>query len=289
VLRESDFVSLHCRLTPETRGLLDASRLALMKPGACLINVARGELVDQAALVEVLRERRIAGAALDVFEEEPLPAGDPILALDNVIVTPHWSASTSDVWRATGRAMAEGMLRAARGQVPENVINREVLARPGFLKKLARFARRIAVAFDRFTDDARKTMALARREAEGLRHEVIDPEHILLGLLGLKGIAIVPLLRGLGIEAESIRRELLKGVVRGSAQRATGQMPFTPRAKHVLEEAQLEVGSLGHGYLEPAHLLLGILREGTGATGEALRAVGMSLEAARAELLKALA
>src|SRR4030095_12934235 len=92
VLRESDFVSLHCRLTPQTRGLLDASRLALMKPGACLINVARGELVDQAALVEALRERRIAGAALDVFEEEPLAAGDPILAPDNVHGTPHASA-----------------------------------------------------------------------------------------------------------------------------------------------------------------------------------------------------
>ena len=113
VLRESDFLSLHCRLTAATRGLIGPAQLALMKPTAYFINVARGELVDQAALTEALRARRIAGAALDVFAVEPLPLDDPLLALDNVILTPHWSASTSDVWAATGRAMAEGMLRAA--------------------------------------------------------------------------------------------------------------------------------------------------------------------------------
>jgi phosphoglycerate dehydrogenase-like enzyme len=140
LLREADFVSLHCRLTEQTRRLLGAAQLALMKPTAYLINVARGELVDQPALVDALRAGRIAGAALDVFEEEPLPPGDPLAGLDNVILTPHWSASTTDVWRATGRAMAEGMLRAAAGEVPENVVNREVLGRPGFRAKLARFA-----------------------------------------------------------------------------------------------------------------------------------------------------
>jgi phosphoglycerate dehydrogenase-like enzyme len=140
VLRAADFVSLHCRLTERTHGILGAAQLALMKPSAYFVNVARGELVDQAALVAALRERRIAGAALDVYAVEPLPAADPLLALDNVLLTPHWSASTTDVWRATGRAMAEGMLRAACGQVPDHVVNREVLDRPGFRKKLARFA-----------------------------------------------------------------------------------------------------------------------------------------------------
>jgi phosphoglycerate dehydrogenase-like enzyme len=139
VLREADFVSLHCRLTEATRRLLGAPQLALLKPSAYLINVARGELIDQSALVAALRERRIAGAALDVYAVEPLPAGDPLIGLDNVILTPHWSASTTDVWRATGRAMAEGILRAAVGQVPDNVANREVLERPGFRAKLARF------------------------------------------------------------------------------------------------------------------------------------------------------
>jgi phosphoglycerate dehydrogenase-like enzyme len=139
LLRESDFVSLHCRLTAETHRMLRGEQLELMKPTAYLVNVARGELIDQAALVSVLRERRIAGAALDVFEHEPLPVDDPLIQLDNVILAPHLSCSTSDIWRVTGRAMAEGMLRAACGEVPENVVNREVLERPGFHAKLARF------------------------------------------------------------------------------------------------------------------------------------------------------
>jgi phosphoglycerate dehydrogenase-like enzyme len=139
VLRESDFLSLHCRLTSQTRRMIGAAQLALMKPTAFFINVARGELVDQSALVSALRERRIAGAGLDVFEVEPLPLDDPLLSLENVILTPHWLPATTDVWQATGRAMAEGMLRAARGEVPENVVNSEVLSRPGFRAKLARF------------------------------------------------------------------------------------------------------------------------------------------------------
>jgi phosphoglycerate dehydrogenase-like enzyme len=140
LLREADFVSLHCRLTAETRHLLGATQLALMKPEAYLINVARGDLVDEAALVEALRTRRLAGAGLDVFAVEPLPTDSPLLGFDNVILTPHWSASTTDVWRATGRAMAAGMLRVARGELPDDIVNREVLERPGFQEKLARFA-----------------------------------------------------------------------------------------------------------------------------------------------------
>ncbi|MBI3467125.1 MAG: dehydrogenase, partial [Planctomycetes bacterium] len=96
LLRESDFVSLHCRLTSATRRLIGREQLALMKRTAYLINVARGEVVDQPALVAALRERMIAGAALDVFEIEPLPKDDPLTQLDNVILTPHWSASSAD-------------------------------------------------------------------------------------------------------------------------------------------------------------------------------------------------
>lgn len=139
-LRAADFLSLHSRLSKENHGLLGARQLAWMKPTAFLINVARGELIDQAALADALRNRAIAGAALDVFAVEPPPADDPLLTLDNVILTPHWNASTTDVWQATGRAMAEGMIRAARGLVPENVVNEEVLKKPGFRAKLARFA-----------------------------------------------------------------------------------------------------------------------------------------------------
>jgi len=140
LLHESDFVSIHCRLAPETRGLLGAAQFARMKPSAFLINVARGENVEEAALADALRSGRIAGAGLDVFEHEPLPADDPLLNLDNVIVTPHWLASTTDVWQATGRAMAQGMLRAAQGLVPDDVINTEVLSRSRFRAKLERFA-----------------------------------------------------------------------------------------------------------------------------------------------------
>jgi phosphoglycerate dehydrogenase-like enzyme len=140
VLAESDFVSLHSRLTADKHGLIGRERLALMRPTAYLINVARGELIDQLALTEALQQRRIAGAGLDVFDQEPLPSDDPLTKLDNVILAPHWLASTSDVWRATGRATAEGMIRAASGQVPDNVVNPEVLERPAFREKLARFA-----------------------------------------------------------------------------------------------------------------------------------------------------
>ena len=139
VLSASDFLSLHCRLTAVTRRLIGARQLALMKPTAYFINVGRGELVDQAALTAALRDRRIAGAGLDVFEVEPIPIDEALLQLDNVILTPHWSASTSDVWLATGQAMATGMLLAARGEQPEDIVNPEVLDQAMFREKLARF------------------------------------------------------------------------------------------------------------------------------------------------------
>jgi phosphoglycerate dehydrogenase-like enzyme len=139
VLCEADFISLHCRLTEQSRGLLGRQQLSLMKPTAYLVNVARGELVDQQSLTEMLATGLLAGAGLDVFEKEPLSPDDPLTRLDNVILTPHWLASTADVWAATGKAMAEGMLRAARGLVPADVVNREVLSQPVFREKLARF------------------------------------------------------------------------------------------------------------------------------------------------------
>jgi phosphoglycerate dehydrogenase-like enzyme len=105
LLRESDIVSLHLRLSADTQGYLGRDRLALMKPTAFLINTARGGLVDKAALIDALRENRIAGAGLDVFHEEPIPAGDPILALPNVVLTPHNGGNTREVIDA-------GLLRA---------------------------------------------------------------------------------------------------------------------------------------------------------------------------------
>jgi phosphoglycerate dehydrogenase-like enzyme len=141
LLAESDFVSLHARIDASNRRMIGEREFSLMKPTAFFINIARGALVDQAALVRALETRRIAGAGLDVFEVEPLPADDPLTRLDNVILTPHWSCSTTDVWSATGASMTAGILRAATGHVPDNVVNSEVLDRPAFQKKLAKFRR----------------------------------------------------------------------------------------------------------------------------------------------------
>ncbi len=140
VLGEADFISLHCRLTERTRRMFGEREFRLMKRSAYFINVARGEIVHQPALVRALREGWIAGAGLDVFEQEPLPASDPLLKFENVILTPHWLASTRQAGRATMKSIMEGMLRVAKGGIPENVVNTEVLSRPGFQKKLSRFS-----------------------------------------------------------------------------------------------------------------------------------------------------
>lgn len=97
LLAESDFVSIHLKLSDESRGLLNRERIAKMKPGAILINTARGEIVDEAALVDALREKRLAGAGLDVFAIEPLPAASPLRTLPNVLLTPHIGWQVKDV------------------------------------------------------------------------------------------------------------------------------------------------------------------------------------------------
>lgn len=120
--------------------MLNAERLAMMKPTAFLISVARGPIVDQAALTKLLQERKIRGAGLDVFEEEPVDPNDPILKLDNVVVSPHGLAWT-DEWSAiTGRSALGGILEVAHGRPPAHVVNKEVLDSPLFQEKLQRYA-----------------------------------------------------------------------------------------------------------------------------------------------------
>ncbi len=123
LLKESDVVSLHARLCPETERLIGARELALMKPSAVLVNTARSGLVDEPALLRALRERRIMGAALDVFDIEPLPPGHPFLQLDNVTLTPHLAGSTRDGFSNSPVLMAGHLTRLLRGQRPLPIVN----------------------------------------------------------------------------------------------------------------------------------------------------------------------
>ena len=128
VLRQSDVVSVHARLLPETEGLIGERELALMKPTAYLVNTARAGLVDEAALLKALQEHRIAGAAIDVFWKEPLPADSPWLQLDNLTVTPHLAGTTADSFYYSAELVVKAVLDyLCKGQT-ELVINPEVLS-----------------------------------------------------------------------------------------------------------------------------------------------------------------
>ncbi|MFQ5553124.1 MAG: hydroxyacid dehydrogenase [Thermoplasmata archaeon] len=127
LLERADFVSVHAALTEETHHMLSRPQMALMKPTAYLINVARGPIVDEGALVEALEAGQIAGAALDVFEREP-PTGSPLLAMENVVLTPHLGAATEEAQRRTGLLAVEQVTKALEGEVPEFLVNPEVLS-----------------------------------------------------------------------------------------------------------------------------------------------------------------
>jgi phosphoglycerate dehydrogenase-like enzyme len=130
LMARSDFVVVACLLNDETRHLIGARELGRMKPTAYLINVARGPIVDERALYEALAAHRIAGAGLDVFEEEPTPASNPILKLDNVIVTPHALAWTDELFGNIARTAIGAILAVAAGRPPEYLVNAEVLSHP---------------------------------------------------------------------------------------------------------------------------------------------------------------
>ena len=144
LFRRADVLSVSCPLTPETHHIVNAERLALMKPTAYLINTARGPIVDQKALTEVLQERRIAGAGLDVLEQEPPDPDDPILKLDNVILAPHALCWTDQCFAGNGAADVAAVLEVQHGRVPRGVVNREVLETDAWKKRLAGLAARFA-------------------------------------------------------------------------------------------------------------------------------------------------
>lgn len=124
LMRRADFVSLHVPLIPSTRHMINRQALSWMQPHAMLVNVARGGLVDTDALVEALRNRRIGGAGLDVFEEEPVDPDHPLLKFDNVVATPHIAGGTHGTARRRGEAAAENIARLARGQAPLHQITK---------------------------------------------------------------------------------------------------------------------------------------------------------------------
>ncbi|MBT5875435.1 MAG: dehydrogenase [Candidatus Latescibacteria bacterium] len=139
LLKDSDFVSIHCPLTTHTQGLIGAPELRLMKETAFVVNTARGPIIDQSALTTALQHGWIQGAALDVFTDEPPVKDDPLLSMDNVILGPHSSAWTYELFRDIGHDCVAATCAVAKGEIPEHVVNSAVLERPGLKAKLQNY------------------------------------------------------------------------------------------------------------------------------------------------------
>ena len=144
LFRSADILSVSCPLTEDTRHIVNAERLGTMKPSAYLINTARGPIVDQKALTEALQKNRIAGAGLDVLEQEPPEADDPILKLDNVILAPHALCWTDQCFAGNGAADVRAVLEVMHGREPRGVVNRQVLGSERWKERLGDYARRFA-------------------------------------------------------------------------------------------------------------------------------------------------
>ncbi len=147
LMRQSDFVSVHCPLNAQTRGLIGERELSWMRPTAHFISASRGPIVDQSALYRALKNRKIRGAGLDVFETEPVPKDEPLLKLGNVVLTPHTLCWTDECFLRMGESAIESVLSVLRGEIPAHVVNREALERPGMRAKLeANRARWLAIS-----------------------------------------------------------------------------------------------------------------------------------------------
>ena len=129
LLREADFVSIHVPLTEETYHMIGERELKLMKNTAFLINTSRGKVIDEKALYKALKEKWIAGAALDVFEEEPTPANNPLLELENIVVAPHIASATHETRSRMSEMVAQNLIAYFEGKIPPNLVNPEVLKR----------------------------------------------------------------------------------------------------------------------------------------------------------------
>ena len=136
LLREADFVCVNCFLSEQTRGLIGERELSLMKRSAYLINTARGPIINEAALYKALTDKRIAGAALDVFDQEPASAENPLFKLDNIIVTPHSICWTDECFRGNAEGAFRAAVAVAKGEVPTYVVNTAVLQHPDVTARL---------------------------------------------------------------------------------------------------------------------------------------------------------
>jgi len=132
LLREADFVCVNCPLNEQTRHMIGARQFALMKPTAFFVNTARGPIVDEGALYDALSKKTIAGAAIDVFEQEPTADDNPLLKLDNLIVTPHYICLTDECINGVAASVFGACRDLAHGRVPRNVVNQQVLGRVSY-------------------------------------------------------------------------------------------------------------------------------------------------------------
>ena len=135
LLKLSDIVTVHVPLSAETKGLIGAREISLMKKSACIINTSRGPVLDEAALMNALKEGKIAGAGLDVFEKEPIPTNSPLMELDNTVLTPHVASSTREAREAMKDMVVEEATRIAQGELPKNLVNRSQLVAKGHLRE----------------------------------------------------------------------------------------------------------------------------------------------------------
>ena len=214
VLEQSDFVSLHVPRTPQTTGMVNEGALEKMKPSAYLINVARGGIVDETALYNALKEGRIAGAALDVFQEEPT-TDSPLFTLPNVVITPHLGASTVEAQDRAGVTAADQVATALRGEVPLHAINAPVPVGEGaeFVAHFSELCETLGKLLYQLTDKPGNTLRIEYRgEIAGYDTRLLDvsAQKGLLARMVLEPLNFVntPALakeRGLKVETSHIR------------------------------------------------------------------------------------
>lgn len=135
VFKQADFLTVNCLLNDETHHIVNRERLAMMKPGAYVINTARGPVVDEAALIAALQQGKLAGAGLDVFEQEPISKDNPLTTMDNVILSPHALCFTDQCMHGIGAADVDACLAIMRGEIPHSIINQNVLQSEVFNKR----------------------------------------------------------------------------------------------------------------------------------------------------------